>query len=106
MSKPIFGLYSAGHLNWYSSGLGSYDFNTQGLYDTLRPFKCVVFFFPQNIGSQYVTMHAILIEMYNETMFVPTAAILVIAIVSSCICTLKAGSTQSNMANAIREEYD
>ena len=38
--------------------------------------------------------------MYKETMFVTTAAILVIAIVSSSLFILKAASTQSNMTNA------
>lgn len=38
--------------------------------------------------------------MYNDTMFITIAAILVIAIVSSSIYTLKAASTQSNMTNA------
>jgi hypothetical protein len=39
--------------------------------------------------------------MYKETMFVTTtAAILVIAIVSSSFCILKAASAQSNMTNA------
>jgi hypothetical protein len=38
--------------------------------------------------------------MYKETMFVTTAAILMIAIVSSSSCILKAASAQSNMTNA------